>query len=486
MRNSRFTRRQLGALGAGAAAAGLAGCAPRAMTMAPPADRRFPANFAWGAASAAFQTEGSPEADGRGPSIWDVFAATPGKIIDGSNARLACDSYRRYTEDADLLAAANLKHYRFSVAWPRIHPSGSGAANDAGLDHYSRFVDALLERGVAPHATLFHWDLPQALQDKGGWTARETSERFADYAGAVARRLGDRVKSFIVLNEAAVHTVLGHVLGEHAPGLKGAANLGPVIHHLNLAQGLGIKALRAERDDLSVGTTMALQPARAEAAPLAFWNRPAADGFDALWNGAFLDPLFEGTYPAAASAIVGPSVKEGDLDITRQPIDFAGVNYYSPTTIRLDLASPSRIAPGKPPKGAPRDAFGREVDPSGLFEMLERLRTRYGNPVVYITENGCSDPFSDGAAILDDGFRIDYLRIHLEAVKAAMEKGARIAGYFHWTLIDNWEWALGYRSKFGLVAMDRETGARTPKASYRWFARLAATGVLDEAATPRV
>jgi beta-glucosidase len=374
MRNSRFTRRQLGALGAGAAAAGLAGCAPRAMTMAPPADRRFPANFAWGAASAAFQTEGSPEADGRGPSIWDVFAATPGKIIDGSNARLACDSYRRYTEDADLLAAANLKHYRFSVAWPRIHPSGSGAANDAGLDHYSRFVDALLERGVAPHATLFHWDLPQALQDKGGWTARETSERFADYAGAVARRLGDRVKSFIVLNEAAVHTVLGHVLGEHAPGLKGAANLGPVIHHLNLAQGLGIKALRAERDDLSVGTTMALQPARAEAAPLAFWNRPAADGFDALWNGAFLDPLFEGTYPAAASAIVGPSVKEGDLDITRQPIDFAGVNYYSPTTIRLDLASPSRIAPGKPPKGAPRDAFGREVDPSGLFRSVLRWR----------------------------------------------------------------------------------------------------------------
>ncbi len=445
-------------------------------------DRQFPADFAWGAASAAFQTEGSPEADGRGPSIWDVFAATPGRIVDGSDARVACDSYRRYTEDADLLAGANLKHYRFSVAWPRIHPAGAGPANDAGLDYYSRFTDALLERGVTPHATLFHWDLPQALQEKGGWTARETAARFADYAGVVARRLGDRVKSFIVLNEAAVHAVLGHVIGEHAPGLKDGANLGPVLHHLNLAQGLAIMALRAERSDLSVGTTMALQPARAQGAPLAFWNRPAAAGFDALWNGAFLDPLFKGTYPPAASAIVGPSVREGDLDLTRQPIEFAGVNYYSPTTIRFDPASPSRIAPGEPRKGAPRDAFGREIDPSGLFEMLERLRTRYGNPRVYITENGCSDPFTDGPAILDDGFRIDYLRAHLETVKAAMEKGGRIAGYFHWTLIDNWEWALGYRSKFGLVAMDRQTGVRTPKASYRWFAKLAATGSLDEGA----
>lgn len=485
MRDPLFTRRQLGALGAGAAAFGLGACAPRALPIPALADRRFPKDFAWGAASAAFQTEGSPEADGRGPSIWDVFAATEGKIIDGSDARVACDSYRRYTEDADLLAGANLRHYRFSVAWPRIQPAGSGNANAAGLDHYSRFVDALLERGVTPHATLFHWDLPQALQDKGGWTARETSERFGDYAGIVARRLGDRVKSFIVLNEAAVHTVLGHVLGEHAPGLEDAANLGPVIHHLNLAQGLAIKAMRAERDDLAIGTTLALQPARPEGAPLAFWNRPAADGFDALWNGAFLDPLFEGTYPAAAEAVVGPSLKEGDLDITRQPIDFAGVNYYSPTTIKLDLGSASRIAPGEPPASAPRDAFGREIDPSGLFEMLERLRTRYGNPLVYITENGCSDPFSDGPAILEDDFRIDYLRAHLEAVKAAMEKGARIAGYFHWTLIDNWEWALGYRSKFGLVAMDRESGVRTPKASYRWFAELAATGDLDLAAPSR-
>lgn len=483
MRTVSLTRRQLGALGAGAAA-GLAGCAPRTASMPALADRQFPVDFAWGAASAAYQTEGSLEADGRGRSIWDVFAATPGKIIDGSNTSIACDSYRRHTEDADLVAAANLRHYRFSVAWPRIQPEGSGAANVAGLDHYSRVVDALLDRGVTPHVTLFHWDLPQALQEKGGWAWRETAERFADYAGVIGRHIGDRAKSFIVLNEAAVHTVLGHVTGEHAPGLKDAALLGPVIHHLNLAQGLAIASLRAQHADLRVGTTMALMPARPEGGALAFWNRPAADGFDALWNGAFLDPLFEGTYPGAAAPLIADVLRAGDLGSIKQAVDFVGVNYYSPATIRLDLSSPSRIAPGEPPATAPRDAFGRAIDPSGLFEMLERLRTRYGNPLVYITENGCSDPFSDGPALLDDTFRIDYLRAHLEAVKAAMQSGARVAGYFHWTLIDNWEWALGYRSKFGLVAMDRDTGVRTPKASYRWFAALAATGLLDEAPAP--
>lgn len=482
MRDNTITRRRIGAVGAGAALTGLSACAPRPAGPTALSGRQFPAEFAWGAASAAYQTEGSLGADGRGMSIWDAFAAKKGVIVDNSDASVACDSYRRYTEDADLLAEANLRHYRFSIAWPRIQPDGASPANAAGLDHYSRVVDALLERGVTPHATLFHWDLPQALQDKGGWTSRDTSARLAEYAGAVAARLGDRVNSFIVLNEAAVHTVLGHVIGEHAPGLKDASLLGPVIHHLNLGQGLAIAALRAAQGDLKIGTTMALQPARPEGAPLAFWNRPAADGFDALWNGAFLDPLFEGSYPDAAASLIGDSLREGDLESIRQPVDFVGVNYYSPTTIRLDLSSPSRIAPGEPPANAPRDAFGREIDPSGLYEMLDRLRTRYGNPLVYITENGCSDPFSDGPAVLDDGFRIDYLRAHLEAVKMAMEAGARIAGFFHWTLIDNWEWALGYRSKFGLVAMDRASGVRTPKASYRWFANLAATGLLDEAA----
>ncbi|MDZ7627398.1 MAG: GH1 family beta-glucosidase [Parvularculaceae bacterium] len=475
-----LTRRRLGAVGAGAMLTSLASCAPPTRALPALANRQFPADFAFGAASAAFQTEGSTDADGRGKSIWDAFQDEPGTIIDGSDARVACDSYRRYADDIDLLADAGLKHYRFSIAWPRIVPDGAGALSEAGLDFYARFIDAMLARGVTPFATLYHWDLPLALQAKGGWAKRDTAQHFADYAARVAARLGDRLKTFVVLNEAAVHTVLGHVVGEHAPGLKDASLLGPVIHHLNLGQGLAIAALRAA-GAFSVGTTMALQPARPEGAPLAFWNRPAAEGFDELWNGAFLDPLFKGAYPKTAQDLVAPHLQDSDLSRIQQAVDFLGVNYYSPTTIKLDLSSPSRIAAGAPPGAAPRDAFGREIDPSGLLDMLTRVRDDYGNPLVYITENGCSDAFSDGPAVLDDGFRIDYLRTHLAAVKAAMEAGSRVGGFFHWTLIDNWEWALGYRSKFGLVAMDRASGVRAPKASYRWYAQLAATGLLDEA-----
>ncbi|TPW07095.1 MAG: beta-glucosidase [Alphaproteobacteria bacterium] len=290
------------------------------------------------------------------------------------------------------------------------------------------------------------------------------------------------MKNFIVLNEAAVHAVLGHVTGEHAPGLKDAGLLGRVIHHENLAQGRAIQALRAARNDLRIGTTLALMPARAEGGVAAFANRPAAEGFDALWNGAFLDPLLRGAYPEGALATIGAALQADDLAITKQPVDFIGVNYYSPAYIKLDLSSPSRIAAGAPPADTPRDAFGREIDPSGLYEMLERLRTQYENPLVYITENGCSDPFSNGPAVIEDGFRIDYLRKHLEAVRSAMEAGGRIGGYFHWSLIDNWEWALGFTSKFGLVGMNRDTGLRTPKASYAWMKALAESGLLDTAA----
>jgi beta-glucosidase len=449
--------------------------------------RLFPPDFVWGAASSSFQVEGSLDADGRGQSIWDVFPRE--KIHDGSDGAVATDSYRRYAEDVALLADAGLKAYRFSIAWPRIVPDGVGAAplipagwggvNQAGIDYYSRLVDALLERGVTPYATLFHWDLPQGLQERGGWVERDTAERFRDYASVVSELLGDRLKHFVILNEAAVHAVLGHVLGIHAPGLTGADALGAVIHHQNLAQGLAIQALRQGRSDLTIGTTMALMPSRA-ARGITPLNGVAAKGFDEIWNGAFLDPLFRGSYPGAARDLVRDVVRDGDMAITRQPIDFLGVNYYSPAYMRFDAGSPSFVSPADPPEGVELDAFGRHVDPSGLFETLERVRTEYGNPRVLITENGCSDPFSDGPAVIDDQFRIEYVRRHLEAVKAAMEAGADIGGYFHWTLLDNWEWAEGYRSKFGLVAHDRATGVRTPKASYAWFGALARSGVLTE------
>lgn len=448
--------------------------------------RQFPADFIWGAASAAFQTEGSLTADGRGPSIWDVFPRD--KIHDRSDASVATDSYRRFGDDVALIADAGLKAYRFSIAWPRIVPDGVSATplipagwdgvNRAGIDYYSRLIDALLERGITPYATLFHWDLPQGLQERGGWYERDTAERFRDYAAVISSFLGDRLKHFITLNEAAVHAVLGHVLGVHAPGLTDASRLGAVIHNQNLAQGLAIQELRAGRSDLTIGATMALMPSRAARGftPL---NGIAANGFDELWNGAFLDPLLKGSYPKTARDMMGGVLRDGDLAITRQPIDFLGVNYYAPAYMRFDASSPSYVSPADPPEGVERDAFGRHVDPSGLFEILERVRTEYGNPRVLITENGCSDPFSDGPADLADQFRIDYVRRHLEAVKAAMEAGANIGGYFHWTLLDNWEWAEGYRSKFGLVAHDRTSGVRTKKASYEWFRALAQSGVLE-------
>lgn len=280
------SRRALGALALGGAGFGLSGCGGAPGGEVRPKGRAFPSDFVWGAACAAFQTEGALDADGRGPSVWDLFQDQPGRIEDGSTAKVATDSYRRWREDVDLAAGAGLKAYRFSLSWSRVLPTGVGARAQAGIDHYARLVDGLLEKGVTPYATLFHWDLPQALQEKGGWTSRDTAKAFGDYAGLIGQALGDRLKSIIVLNEPAVHAVFGHVTGEHAPGLKDANWLGPVVHHMNLGQGLAIQALRAARTDLSIGTTLALQPCRPAGGGAAFWNRLASDGLDALWNKA--------------------------------------------------------------------------------------------------------------------------------------------------------------------------------------------------------
>ena len=479
MNNEGVTRRALAPLLAGSTLAATAACGPQGARDQQPASRKFPTDFKWGAATSAFQIEGSLDVDGRGPSIWDVFQKNPKHIIDHSTADVACDSYRRYADDIALLAAANMSAYRFSISWSRVLPEGAGAVNDKGLDYYSRLTDALLEKKIEPFATLFHWDLPEALFQKGGWANRDTAKRLADYSAIVADRLGDRIKDFIILNEAAVHTVVGHLLGTQAPGLKDSNLLGPVTHHQNLGQGLAIQAMRAKRKDLRIGTTMALMPVRSIGSWWDLKDGLPALAFDQVWNGAYLDPLLKGSYPFAARQFVDKFVRDGDLTTTKQPIDFLGVNYYSPSYIKFDKTNPSYIGPALPPKGVPLDAFGREIDPSGLGEVFTRLREDYGNPTIYVTENGCSDPFSTGEALLDDPFRIDYLRQHMEVTKLAMEKGSPIRGYFIWSLVDNWEWDSGFTSKFGMVAMNRTNGARATKASYRWMAALAKSGVLQ-------
>ena len=476
MTDHKITRRSLAPLAAGAAIAATASCSPDVPTL--PQSRQFPADFKWGVATAAAQTEGLPDADGRGPSIWDVFAKEPGKIIDKSDASQGTDSYRRYKDDVALIAGANLKAYRFSIAWPRVMPNGAGAVNEQGLDYYKRLTDALHEAGIEPFATLYHWDLPQALQEKGGWANRDTAHRLADYASVIAGKLGDRIANFIILNEAAVHTIEGHVLGTGAPGTSSGNALGPVTHHQNLGQGLSIKAIRASRPSAKVGTTMALMPVRAEGPWWHLSNRLPAYEFDLVWNKAYLDPLFKGSYPTAFESFVKTAVKDGDMAAMKQPVDFLGVNYYSPAYIKYDGTNPGSIGPGLPPAGVELDAFGREIDPSGIGENLARLRNEYGNPAVIITESGCSDKLSNGPAVIADPFRVDYLRRHLEVVKAEMEQGSPVKGFFVWSIIDNWEWNSGYTAKFGMVAMDRASGVRTPKTSYEWFAQLAKSGLL--------
>lgn len=471
-----MTRRALLSLGA-AAALGLDGCQIRSAADVRPHSRQFPANFAWGASTSAFQTEGSLDADGRGPSIWDNFSRNGAHIQDHSTAAIATDSYHRFADDVALVAGAGLKAYRFSISWPRIQATGVGPANPKGLDFYSRLIDAQLAAGVEPYATLFHWDLPQALQDRGGWLRRDMSARFADYAAIVAGRLGDRLKNFITFNEAAVHTVVGHVLGTHAPGLKSSDNIGPVIHHQNLAHGLASQALRAVRGDFKIGAAFSLTPARPSGGLI--WNRLVSNRFSELWNGMSLDPLLKGSYPKSTLSFLNQVLMDGDLKTTHQPLDFVGVNYYSPAYLGFDLMSATHIGPGKPPRSVELDAFQREIDPSGLEEVLGWLRNDYGNPRVIITENGDSDPISQTApAIQADTFRIRYLRRHLQAVLAAMEAGSPIDGYFVWSILDNWEWDNGFSSKFGLVSQAGPGGARLPKASYAWFKALAESGSL--------
>lgn len=430
---------------------------------------RFPPGFVFGTATAAYQIEGAVAEDGRGPSIWDTFSHTPGAIRDGGTGDVACDSYHRYAEDIRLMAGLGAPAYRFSLSWCRIQPAGSGAVNPAGLDHYSRLVDALLEAGVAPAATLFHWDLPQALQDAGGWLARDTAERFGDYAAAVAGALGDRMRMWITLNEPVVHTFNGHIEGSHAPGQRIGLDALTVAHHQLLGHGLAVPALRAA-STAPVGITNNYSPA--EPADPAFpADVDAAATADLLYNRLFTDPLLLGRYPLEV-----PAAADGDLAVIGAPVDFLGVNYYFPQQVRADPAAPLGFT-SVPLPGEPRTAFDWPVVPDGMRQTLLDLRSAYGDtlPPVYVTENGAAyddAPGPDGT--VDDPDRVSYLDSHLRAVRAAIDAGMDVRGYFCWSLLDNFEWAEGFSKRFGLVHVDFDTLARTPKTSYGWYRDLIA------------
>ncbi len=436
----------------------------------------FPADFVWGAATSSYQIEGAVDVDGRGKSIWDVFCHSPGRIKNGDTGDVACDHYHRWREDVALLARGSFGAYRFSTAWPRILPAGSGAIEHRGLDFYDRLVDALVAQRIAPWLCLYHWDLPQALQQQGGWLNRDTCRHFADYAQIVARRLGDRVKHWATFNEANVHALFGHGIGTHAPGLTGRSNMLAAMHHQNLAHGLAVAALRAERSDLRLGTIINLQPARPSSQ--SDEDRRAAERFDAVWNGACLDPLTKGGYPAAIAAEFASLIADGDLAAMRQPIDYLGLNYYSPMYIAQAPQSLFGAWFGAVPAGTPFTAMGWPIDAAGLTEELIRLRERHGDLDIYITENGaCFDDLAAADGSVRDEERIAYLRSHLVAAGRTLHAGVRLRGYFVWSLLDNFEWAEGYSRRFGVVRVDFDTQRRTPKSSFAYLAGPARSGL---------
>ncbi|MGZ3716135.1 MAG: GH1 family beta-glucosidase [Ktedonobacterales bacterium] len=453
----------------------------------PLSETGFPEGFVWGAATSAYQIEGATDEDGRGESIWDRFCHTPGTIVDGSTGDVACDHYLRWQDDLNLIQRLGLKAYRFSIAWPRMLPEGYGRVNAAGLDFYERLVDGLLARGVQPFATLYHWDLPQVLEDRGGWRNRDTARFFADFAYLMARRLGDRVGHWITHNEPWIVTYFGHVTGEMAPGLHDRALIGPVAHHLLLSHGLAVQAIRSVVSPTTqVGITLSVT--HIEPVSDREEDVQAAHLSDTFSHRLFLDPLYRGKYPDEVAPLLSEElVRPGDLDAISAPIDFLGLNYYTRTLVRArggDPLDPETVPP-KQPKGS-LTTMGFEVYPEGLYMLLHRIQDEYAPRKLYITENGAAYPDTlTKRGEVHDTKRITYLREHMLAARAALAEGVRLQGYFVWSLMDNFEWAKGYTQRFGIVYVDFPTQRRIVKASGQFVSRVAATngGYLQEVVT---
>ncbi|HEY3365579.1 MAG TPA: GH1 family beta-glucosidase [Symbiobacteriaceae bacterium] len=446
---------------------------------------QFPPGFLWGSATSAYQVEGAVREGGRGESIWDRFCREPGKVKDGDHGDVACDHYHRWEDDVALMADLGLSAYRFSIAWPRVLPEGSGRVNQAGLDYYRRLAEKLLARGIRPAATLYHWDLPQVLQDKGGWTNRETADRFAEFTSVTVRALGDLIPDWITHNEPWVVAFVGHTWGSHAPGIRGGWWTGlQVAHHVLLSHGMGVQAFRAAAPAgakvgvvLNLGSTYAASDSPADVAAAR-----RQDGFANRW---FLDPVLRGAYPADMVSYYeekfGPLsfVQPGDLATIAQPIDFLGINYYSSATV---MAKPDGdyFELAFAPATRPVTALNWEVVPEGLFDLLVRIKREYGEIPLYITENGAAynDVLGTDGKVADSE-RVAYLGQHFAAAARAIAAGVNLKGYYVWSLMDNFEWAEGYSKRFGIVYTDYPTLRRVPKESYYFYRDVIRRGGLD-------
>lgn len=444
---------------------------------------RFPADFVWGAATASYQIEGAWNEDGKGDSIWDTFSHAPGNVVNGDTGDQADDHYHRYQQDVMLMQLLGLKAYRFSISWPRVLPEGEGQVSEPGLDFYDRLVDELLMSGIQPFVTLYHWDLPQALQDRGGWGNRAVIEQFAAYTEVVAQRLGDRVKHWITLNEPHVFAYAGHYGGRHAPGLRSLPLANQVAHNALVAHGRSVSLIRALWPDASAGITLNLSlPYPASDLPA---DRQAARIADGQLNRWFLDPVFGRGYPQDILAFYGdaaPRMEPGDMEVIAAPIDFLGVNYYNNRFVRAVSADVdgSGVAGLKPEElveaGYEVTEMGWPVMPDGLRELLVRLQRDYHPRAIYITENGAAFADEvveeDGEHLVHDARRVEYLREHFAAARRAISEGVPLRGYFVWSFMDNFEWALGYGKRFGVVHVDYETQVRTPKDSALFLQRV--------------
>lgn len=436
---------------------------------------KFPHDFLWGGATASYQIEGAWNEDGKGESIWDRFSHTSGLVTDGSTGDVACDHYHRYQDDIALMRRLGLKAYRFSTSWPRVFPTGRGRVEPRGFDFYDRLVDALCAANIEPYLTLYHWDLPQALQDEGGWANRDACGAFADYAAVMARRLGDRVKNWTTFNEPAVVAFVGNLYAEHAPGFQDPQIAYQVAHHLNVAHGLAVQAIRGAQSDAKVGIVLNLWPYDAAsdspedvaAAELA-WQRAEA---------LFLDAIFKGYYPPAVYELVGenmPKIQPGDMALASQQLDFMGINYYS----RHLISAEGDISPVP---GSEYTEMDWEVCAPALRRLLNKINTEYRLPPIYITENGAAfkDELSADGKVHDPR-RLDYLKNHFIQTRLAMQDGVDVRGYFVWSLLDNFEWGFGYSKRFGIIRVDYETQERIVKDSGEWYAEVIRANEVEE------